>query len=42
MAALVGGWSARMRRLQNGLARTYALTFLVGIVAILGTLWVIQ
>jgi NADH-quinone oxidoreductase subunit L len=42
LAALVGGWSARMRKIQNGFARTYALTFLVGVVAILGALWVIQ
>ena len=28
LAALVGGLSARMRRLQNGFVRTYALTML--------------
>ncbi|MGN6752615.1 MAG: NADH-quinone oxidoreductase subunit L [Intrasporangium sp.] len=42
LAALVGGWSARMRKIQNGFARSYALTMLAGIVAILGALWVIQ
>jgi NADH-quinone oxidoreductase subunit L len=42
LAAFVGGWSARMRRIQNGFARSYALTMLVGVVAILGALWVIQ
>jgi NADH-quinone oxidoreductase subunit L len=38
LAALVGGLSARMRRLQNGFVRTYALTMLVGVVAVLGAL----
>jgi NADH-quinone oxidoreductase subunit L len=42
LAALVGGLSSRMRRLQNGYARSYALTMLSGVVAILGILWVIQ
>ena len=42
IAALIGGASARLRRLQNGYARSYALTMLAGIVVILGTLWVIQ
>ncbi len=42
LAALVGGTSSRLRRLQNGFARSYALTMLVGVVAILGALWVIQ
>ena len=42
LAALVGGTSSRLRRLQNGFARSYALTMLVGVVAILGAMWVIQ
>jgi NADH-quinone oxidoreductase subunit L len=42
LAALVGGTSSRLRRLQNGFARSYALTMLTGVVAILGALWVIQ
>ena len=42
MAALVGGSSSRVRRLQNGFARSYALTMLLGVVAILGAVWVIQ
>jgi NADH-quinone oxidoreductase subunit L len=42
LAALVGGTSSRLRRLQNGFARSYALTMLAGVVAILGALWVIQ
>ena len=42
LAALVGGFSSRLRRLQNGYARSYALTMLPGVVAILGILWVIQ
>ncbi|NHA68084.1 NADH-quinone oxidoreductase subunit L [Phycicoccus flavus] len=42
MAALVGGFSSRLRRLQTGYARSYALTMLTGVVAVLGALWVIQ
>jgi NADH-quinone oxidoreductase subunit L len=42
LAALVGGTSARLRKLQNGFARSYALTMLAGVVAILGALWVIS
>jgi NADH-quinone oxidoreductase subunit L len=38
LAALVGGLSARMRRLQNGFVRSYALTMLAGVVAVLGAL----
>ena len=42
MAALVGGASGRLRRLQNGYVRSYALTMLVGVVVILGAVWVVQ
>ncbi len=42
LAALVGGLSSRLRHLQTGYARSYALTMLTGVVAILGVLWVIQ
>jgi NADH-quinone oxidoreductase subunit L len=42
LAALVGGTSSRLRRVQNGFARSYALTMLTGVVLILGALWVIQ
>jgi NADH-quinone oxidoreductase subunit L len=42
LAALIGGTSSRLRRLQNGFARSYALTMLAGVVVILGALWVIQ
>ncbi len=41
-AALVGGLSSRLRRIQTGYARSYALTMLTGVVAVLGALWVIQ
>ena len=41
-AALIAGTSARLRRLQNGYARSYALTMLVGVVIILGAVWVMQ
>ncbi len=42
MAALVGGSSSRLAKLQNGYVRSYATTMLVGVVAILGLLWVIN
>ncbi len=42
LAALVGGTSSRLRRLQNGFARSYALTMLLGVVVILGAVWVMQ
>jgi NADH-quinone oxidoreductase subunit L len=42
LAAMVGGTSSRLRRLQNGFARSYALTMLAGVVLIFGALWVIQ
>ncbi|HYN68010.1 MAG TPA: NADH-quinone oxidoreductase subunit L [Ornithinibacter sp.] len=42
LAALVGGLSSRLRHLQTGYARSYALTMLTGVVTILGALWVIQ
>ena len=42
LAALIGGTSSRLRRVQNGLARSYALTMLLGVVLILGTVWVMQ
>jgi NADH-quinone oxidoreductase subunit L len=41
-AALVGGLSSRLRRIQTGYARSYALTMLTGVVVVLGALWVIQ
>ncbi|MGE9807431.1 MULTISPECIES: NADH-quinone oxidoreductase subunit L [unclassified Janibacter] len=42
LAAAVGGSSSRLRRIQNGFARSYALTMLSGIVVILGALWVMN
>ena len=42
LAAVVGGLSSRLRRLQTGYARSYALTMLTGVVTVLGALWVIQ
>ncbi len=42
LAALIGGTSSRVRRLQNGYARSYALTMLTGVVVFLGALWVMQ
>jgi NADH-quinone oxidoreductase subunit L len=42
LAALIGGASARWRRVQNGFVRSYALTMLAGVVVILGAVWVVQ
>jgi NADH-quinone oxidoreductase subunit L len=42
LAAMVGGLSSRLRRVQNGYARSYALTMLTGVVAVLGALWVMN
>jgi NADH-quinone oxidoreductase subunit L len=42
LAALVGGSSARLRRVQNGFVRSYALTMLAGVVVMLGAVWVVQ
>jgi NADH-quinone oxidoreductase subunit L len=42
LAALVGGFSARLRRLQTGFVRSYALTMLAGVVVVLGALAVVR
>ena len=42
LAAFIGGTSSRVRRVQNGFARSYALTMLTGVVVVLGALWVMQ
>jgi NADH-quinone oxidoreductase subunit L len=42
LAAMVGGLSSRTRRLQNGFARSYALTMLAGVVVIVGAVWMVQ
>jgi len=42
LAAFIGGLSSRLRRFQTGYVRSYALTMLTGVVAVLGALWVIQ
>jgi NADH-quinone oxidoreductase subunit L len=42
LAALIGGTSARVRRVQNGFVRSYALTMLFGVVVLLGAVWVVQ
>ncbi|PRY59381.1 NADH dehydrogenase subunit L [Knoellia remsis] len=42
LAATVGGLSSRLRRIQTGYARSYALTMLTGVVAVLGALWVMN
>lgn len=42
LAAGIGGTSARVKRLQNGYVRTYSLTMLVGVIAILGAFWVVR
>ncbi|WP_268884187.1 NADH-quinone oxidoreductase subunit L [Janibacter melonis] len=42
LAAAVGGSSSRLRRVQSGYARSYALTMLTGVVVLLGALWVMN
>lgn len=42
LAATIGGLSSRLRRVQTGYARSYALTMLTGVVAVLGALWVMN
>ncbi len=42
LAAVIGGSSSRLRRVQNGFVRSYALTMLLGVVVILGAVWVVQ
>ncbi|WP_460446039.1 NADH-quinone oxidoreductase subunit L [Angustibacter aerolatus] len=42
LAALIGGLSARTRRLQNGFVRTYALGMLAGVVVLLAAVAVIS
>jgi NADH-quinone oxidoreductase subunit L len=39
---LIAGTSGRWRKLQNGYARSYALTMLVGVVVLVGAVWVMQ
>ena len=42
LAATIGGSSSRLRKVQNGFARSYALTMLTGVVLFLGALWVMN
>ena len=42
LATLTRASSESLRRVQNGFARSYALTMLAGVVAVLGTLWVMN
>ena len=42
LGAFVTGASTRLRKLQNGYVRSYALTMLAGVVIILGAVWVMQ
>ncbi|MGA8047944.1 MAG: NADH-quinone oxidoreductase subunit L [Dermatophilaceae bacterium] len=42
LATWIGNLSTRLRRIQNGFARTYALTMLTGVVLFLGAVWVMQ
>jgi NADH-quinone oxidoreductase subunit L len=42
LGRLVAGASGRWRKLQNGYARSYALTMLVGVVLLVGAVWVMQ
>ncbi|WP_344306701.1 NADH-quinone oxidoreductase subunit L [Fodinicola feengrottensis] len=42
IAAVVGGGSGRLRRMQTGFVRTYALTMLVGAVLVVGALLAVR
>lgn len=42
LGAAVMAASGGLRKLQNGFVRSYALTMLVGIVVLLGAVWVVQ
>ncbi|HHU09311.1 MAG TPA: NADH-quinone oxidoreductase subunit L [Intrasporangiaceae bacterium] len=42
LTATIGALSAKLRRVQNGFARSYALTMLTGVVLVLGAVWVMQ
>jgi NADH-quinone oxidoreductase subunit L len=42
LAATIGGTSGRMRRLQNGFVRSYALSMLIGAVLLLAGLLVVR
>lgn len=42
LTSVVGHASRGLRRLQNGFVRSYALTMLLGIVVLLGAVWVVQ
>jgi NADH-quinone oxidoreductase subunit L len=42
LAAMVGGGSARLRRMQTGFVRSYALTMLGGAVLVLAALLVVR
>ncbi len=42
LAGGIGGLSNLGRRVQNGFVRSYALTMLLGVVVVLGALWVVQ
>ena len=42
LASWIGDLSTRLRRIQNGFARSYALTMLAGVVLFLGAVWVVQ
>ncbi|MBC7308413.1 MAG: NADH-quinone oxidoreductase subunit L [Actinomycetales bacterium] len=42
LSSWIASASSSLRRLQNGLARSYALTMLSGVVVLLGAMWVMQ
>ena len=42
LGKLTGATATKLRRLQNGYARSYALTMLAGVVTVLGALWVMN
>jgi len=42
LAATIGGTSGRLRRVQNGFVRSYALSMLMGTVLLLGLLLIVR
>jgi NADH-quinone oxidoreductase subunit L len=42
LAALLGGTSGRVRRLQTGFVRSYALSMLGGVIVVVGALLLVR
>jgi NADH-quinone oxidoreductase subunit L len=42
LAALIGGTSGRVRRMQTGFVRSYALSMLGGVIVVVGALLIVR